>query len=185
MDLKEGDSRTMAGSPGKRSGSRRRPPRTVPVLLSLDEVDTLVRLSRYYGRTLGFVRRVIQMISPGEMRAKAKFVHEESYWLRRFVEASRDRMQDRGDTESLVEFTPRSLIAFYGRTLATLNVPRTRRRLSPGQVTQREVLAEKLRSALVTLYAADRHLVEGELQTRRLRERQWIEAVLHGSVTAD
>jgi hypothetical protein len=187
MDLKGGVNRSMAGSKRKPSGTRHKPTDTVSILLSLDEIATLVRLSSYHGRTLSFVRRVIQLVSAGEMRAKARFVQEESYWLRRFAQANRDRIEANGGTESAVEFTPRSLVAFYGRTLGTLNVPRTRRRLSAKQIEQREALAEKLRSALVTLYRNEPELVAEELQTRRLRERTWIDQALsvsagpHGS----
>jgi hypothetical protein len=179
MDLKEGVEHHMAGTKEKRRGLRQRPAQTVRVLISLDEIDTLMRLSSYYGRALGFVRRVIQLASSGEMRAKARFVQEESYWLRRFAEANRDRMEAGGDTESPIDFTTRSLVAFYGRTLGSLNVPRSRRRLSPGEIKQREALAEKLHAALMKLNATDHELVMEELQTRRLRERGWIEEALN------
>ena len=174
----------MAHSKGRRPARGRRATETVSVRLTLDEVSTLIVLSRYYGRTLGFVRRMIQLGSPGEMRAKARFVHEETYWLRRFAEAQRDRMTDQGDLDATVEFTPRSLVAFYGRTLASLNVPRTRRRLSPAKIEAREALAEKLRTALQALRSSDGSIVEEELQTRRLREREWISEALSGAQEA-
>ena len=179
MDLKEGIEHRMAGTKVKRGYAHQRAAQTVRVQLSLDEIETLVRLSSYYGPTLGFVRRIIQLASSGEMRAKARFVKEESYWLRRFAEANRDRMEAGGETASPIDFTTRSLVAFYGRTLGSLNVPRSRRRLSPGQITQREALAEKLRTALMEVDATDHELVVDELQTRRLRERVWIEEALN------
>jgi hypothetical protein len=144
-------------------------------------MSTLVGLSSYYARVGGLVRRVIQLVSPAVMRARATFVQEESYWLRRFAEANRDRMRASGNLEARVGFTPRSLVAFYGRSLGTLNLPRSRRRLSPTQIEQREALVEKLRSAVVLLQAADEALLEGELQTRRSRERAWIEDGLGSS----
>lgn len=153
-------------------------PRTVRIILSFDEISTLVRLANYYGRGLGFVQRAIQVVSPGEMRIKARFVQEESYWLKRFAEANRDRMALAPDSSSPVEFTPRALLAFYGRTLGTLNVPRTRRRLSPTAIEQREALAAKLHASIVTLNSSDPKLVHSELDTRRMRERQWIEDAL-------
>jgi hypothetical protein len=159
----------------KRSTTRHRSMETIPIQISADELSTLVDLSSYHGRIGGFVRRVIQLVSPAEMRVRARFVQEESYWLRRFAEASRDRILASGDSEGKVGFTPRSLVAFYGRSLGTLNMPRARRRLSPAQLEQREVLVAKLRSAVVTLQAADGALLEEELQTRRPRERAWIE----------
>jgi hypothetical protein len=152
--------------------------------MSLDEIHALMSLSSYYGRGLGFVRRAIQLASSGEMRAKARFVHEETYWLQRFAEANWNRMQAGGDTESPIDFTTRSLVAFYGRTLGSLNVPRSRRRLSPGQIEQREALAEKLHAALMELNATDHELVADELQTRRLREREWIEQALNYPATS-
>jgi hypothetical protein len=175
----------MAHSKGKRPARLRRPIETVSVSLSLDEVATLVLLASYYGRTLGSVRRMIQLVSPGEMRAKARFVQEETYWLRRFAEAQRDRMSSLEAGESTVEFTPRSLVAFYGRTLASLNVPRRRRRLSPAKIEAREALAEKFRTALEALRSSDGSVLEEELQTRRLRERQWITEALSLQTVAE
>jgi hypothetical protein len=174
--------RTMTQSKSKGADRRRRPTGTISIRLSLDEVLTLIQLSSYYGRMLGAVRRIIQMVSPGEMRAKSKFVQEEAYWLRRFAEAQRDRMKSQGETESVIDFTPKALVAFYGRTLASLNVPRTRRRLSPEKIEAREALAEKLRSALVNRRSDNQALVDAEVQTRRLREREWIVEKLTGSV---
>lgn len=112
------------------------------------------------------------------MRAKARFVQEEAYWLRRFAEAQQDRMESQGAAESDVDFTPRTLVAFYGRTLASLNVPRTRRRMSPDKIAVREELAEKLRAALAKLCSTDQTVVEADVRTRRLREREWITAAL-------
>ena len=159
--------------------------RTVAVVLSLDDVVTLVRLSSYHGRIMGVVRRLIQVMSHGEMRAKARFVQDESYWLRRFAEATRDRMSAEERAISPVQFTPRTLVAFYGRTLATLAVPRTRRRLSASELQRREALADKLGSALQALNSTDSALVLDELETRRPRERQWIEEKLEGDRAAD
>jgi hypothetical protein len=183
MVLKEVASATMRSPKGKWPVTHSGPVETIPVRLTLDEVSTLVDLASYYGRLLGSVRRVIQVVSPGEMRVKARFVHEESYWLRRFAAANRDRMQAAGESESSVDFTPRSLVAFYGRVLGTLNVPRSRRRLSPAQIEQREALLEKLRAAVVLLRRRDQTLVEEELQTRRPRERAWIEEAVSPSAS--
>ncbi len=165
---------TMADSKPRRTGRGHRPIETIAVRLSLDEVSTLIRLSSNYGRTLDVVLRTIQVVSPGEMRVKARFMREEAYWLRRFAEAQRDRMESQGATESHLDFTPRTLVAFYGRTLASLNLPRTRRRMSPDKIAARESLADKLRAALMVLCSTDLAVVEAEVETRRLREREWI-----------
>lgn len=165
---------TMANSKSRRTGPRRRPTETIAVRLSLEEVSTLIQLSSYYGRTLGVVRRIIQLVSPGEMRVKARFVQEEAYWLRRFAEAQRDRMESESIVEGEVDFTPRALVAFYGRILASLNVPRTRRRMSAEKIAAREALGEKMRAALKVLCSADPARVQAEVETRRLREREWI-----------
>jgi hypothetical protein len=185
MMLKKEADHTMTSSKTPRAAHRRKSCETIPVHLLLDEVSTLIRLSRYYGRTLGVVRRAIQIGSRGEMRAKANFVQEEAYWLRRFAEAQRDRMESEGLAESIVAFTPRSLVAFYGRTLASLNVPRARRRLSPEKIQAREALAEKLRSALAAVYSSDRAMVEADIHTRRLREQQWINEGLAASIDSN
>ena len=163
-------------SPGQRHQTpERKDTRTVPVVLSLDDVVMLVGLSSYHGPVMGSMRRVIQFASRGEMRAKARFIQEESYWLRRFAKATRDRMVADGTTVSPVSFTPRTLVAFYGRALATLNVPRTRRRLSPSALQRWEALADTLGNALQSLYSTDPALVLTELETRRPSEHQWIE----------
>src|SRR5579859_7215389 len=111
----------MANSKRTRTDRDGRATETIAVLLSLDDVATLIRLSSYYGRTLAVVRHIIQVVSPGEMRVKARFVQEEAYWLKRFAEAQRYRMESQSVAESDVHFTARTLVAFYGRTLASLN----------------------------------------------------------------
>ena len=175
----------MANAKARRTGRGSRPTETLAVRLSLEQVSTLIQLSSYYGRTLGVVRRIIQLVSPGEMRVKARFVQEEAYWLRRFAEAQRDRMESESIVEGNVDFTPRTLVAFYGRILASLNVPRTRRRMSPDKIAAREALGERLRVALTFLCSADPALVEAEVMTRRLREREWISEQLDLAIRSD
>lgn len=168
----------MSSTPGRKRRPRRDAPRPIRVELSVAELATLERLSSYYGRTLSPVRRVIQLMSGGEMRAKVRFVEEETYWLRRFAAAQRAEMEERGDLSGPVELTPRTLVAYYGRTLGTLRLPRSRRRLSPQAVREREQLAAKLHAAVAALHLAAPDLVRTEIESRRLREREWIEDAL-------
>ncbi len=150
--------------------------------LSQDEIDILIKLSAYYGRVLSSIRRLIEVCSTGEMREKARFVREESYWLRQFTKSSRDSTKERADCAE-VKCTARTLVALYGRLLANLNVPRTRRRLSGQQIEAREVLGEKMLRALVALQTKDNELVRREIATRRPRENAWITEKLEGATS--
>jgi hypothetical protein len=114
------------------------------------------------------------MVSGAEMRGKARFIREESYWLRRFLVDGRERLSDGDDPSVALQCTPRSLVALYGRLLASLNLPRTRRKLSPQTIQRREGLAEKMADALRGLQRENAGLVEREIETRRAREQTWI-----------
>jgi hypothetical protein len=74
-----------------------------------------------------------------------------------------------------VELTPRTLVAFWGRVLASLNTRRSRRRLSEAAVAEREVLANKLAEAAEQLARTELPLLQQELATRRQVEADWME----------
>lgn len=138
------------------------------------EVETLVRLANYYEKSMGPMRHLVRLVAPAEVKTKYRFVAEESKWLRRFAETTREDMQRAGQTSADVTLTPRALVAFWGRVLASLHSRRSRRRLSAEQVQEREELAAKLQNAARTLSKRNAALLEQELQTRRPIEAGWM-----------
>jgi hypothetical protein len=83
-------------------------------------------------------------------------------------------MRAAGPTDWDVTTTYRALIAFWGRLLASLNTPRSRRRLSQAEVERRQALAAKLEEAADNLARRNRARLEAELQTRRPVEEIWM-----------
>lgn len=160
-----------------KNSQARRSPSTVSVTLTAEEIEDLAQLAAYYQRSMGFMRHVVRLTSPGPIRQRFDFVAEESRWLGAFVESVRDQGAD-GTRE--VAFTPRSLVAFWGRALSSLNSKRSRRRLSAAQLAAREVLAGKLGRATEKLWLRDPGIVAGEIATRRAPEAGWMREQLEG-----
>lgn len=148
---------------------------TISVKLTRDEIDDLVQLARYYERSMGPMRHVVRLTSSGVIRRRFQFVAEESRWLAAFAESVRD---EEAANAGEVTFTPRSLVAFWGRALSSLNSKRSRRRLSPAALERREALAEKLRRAVERLWLQQRNIAENEIATRRASEAEWMRRLL-------
>jgi hypothetical protein len=121
-------------------------PHEVTVLLSLDELRTLRRLAHYYQRSMGPMRYIVRLTASAEIRAKYRFIAEESRWLEKFVESLPVESASH-DGEIAAEFASRTVIAYWGRVLANLHSKRARRRMKPEAVAIREALAEKLCAA--------------------------------------
>lgn len=153
-----------------------RPISTVTLTLTREQVDDLIRLAGYYERSMGVMRHVVRLTSPGPIRRRFRFVSEESYYLQAYAESLRSQMT--GDTET-AGLTPRSLVAFWGRALSSLNSRRSRRRMSPDEVARREALAEVCLRAVERLWLKDPSLVEREIATRRAPEAAWMRDQLH------
>jgi hypothetical protein len=156
---------------------------TVPVTLSREEVDDLVRLSGYYQRSMGVMRHIVRLTAGGPTRRRFKFVAEESKYLLAFAESVRSEMT----AETIdAQFTPRTLVAFWGRALSSLNSKRSRRRLSAVDIERREILSDKFRRAVERLWLKDPELAEAEIATRRTTESDWMREALsltdHSSV---
>src|SRR5579884_2381311 len=109
-----------------RSQSRKKSPRTIAVSMTRDEVEDLASLAHYYERSFGVMRHVVRLTSNREMRQRFRFVAQESRWLADFAAAT---ASDLSADPASVSFTPRSLIAFWGRALSSLNSKRSRRKL--------------------------------------------------------
>jgi hypothetical protein len=137
------------------------------------EIGILIRLAYYY-LTLRPIRVLMRMLAPSHIRVRLKFVSEESKWLKRLAVAARDDMRKAGAVDWNAAFTDRALIAFWGRLLASLNTPRSRRRLSQAEVERRQALAAKLEEAADNLARRNRARLEAELQTRRPVEEIWM-----------
>lgn len=159
--------RANASSPAERAPS-------VVVELSREDVQTLAALAHFYDRSLRPVRLFIRITSGRDMRRRIRFVAEESNWLEQFARAAQDEMAAAGAQSHGVRLTVRSLIAFWGRVLASLNTPRSRRKLSEAQIEERERLALKLEEAAARLAGRDRAALHRELDTRRPVEAGWI-----------
>jgi hypothetical protein len=163
---------------------------TVRVALELDEIETLVAISDYYRRSMGPMRHVIRLAASGDVRRRFRFIADESFWLRRFAEATRDSIltnqqqeapsgspsgSPRGSPrEYPVDLTVPTLVAFWGRILSSLNSPRSRRRLKQDEIARREQLAIKLRDALAASVALDPAPLQNAIATRRPQERAWM-----------
>jgi hypothetical protein len=152
-------------------------PATVTLSLTVEDVDDLVRVAGYYERSMGFMRHVVRLTSARAIRQRFRFVAEESRWLTVFAEATRADMRG---SETEVDFTPRALIAFWGRALSSLQSKRSRRRMTPTQLAQRELLAGKLERAAARLLLDKPGVMAEELRTRRASEVTWMRERLEG-----
>lgn len=155
----------------------RRSVSTVDVSLTNAEIEDLLQLAGYYERSMGVMRHVVRLTSSRPIRQRFDFVAEESRLLRAFAQSLRDNEPD-GSHE--VAFTPRSLVAFWGRALSSLNSKRSRRRMSAERLAGRQLLAEKLGRGVEKLWLRDPATVAREMSTRRAPEVAWMREQLEG-----
>lgn len=151
----------------------------VVIHFSFNELRTLGRLAHYYQRSMGPMRYVVRLTASAEVRAKYRFIAEESRWLQRFIESVLAEAAP-GDEEVPVEFASRTVIAFWGRALSNLHSKRARRRMKPEEVAIRERLTEKLCAAARDLEARWPGTLESEFATRRPDEATWMREQLRG-----
>jgi len=142
--------------------------------LTLEDVRTLASLAHFYERSLGPMRYLVRLTARRAIKAKYSFVVEESAWLERFASAMVGDLMAGGEGRGCARLTPRTLIAFWGRLLASLHSPRSRRRLSRQEIEAREALASKFQSGAQRLYGSHPRVVEQEISTRRPIEAQWM-----------
>jgi hypothetical protein len=148
---------------------------SVRVQLTLEEVALLRDLAHFYERSMGPFRSAVRLTSRAAIRNRFRFVAQESSILWQFAEATHREMTELQQDARQVELTPRTLVAFWGRVLASLNTRRSRRRLSEAAVAEREVLANKLAEAAEQLARTELPLLQQELATRRQVEADWME----------
>jgi hypothetical protein len=148
-------------------------PREVVIPFSLAELRTLDRLAHYYQRSMGPMRHIVRFTAAAEVRAKYRFIAEESRWLQKFIESAVAE-SDTGEGEIPIEFASRAVIAFWGRVLSNLHSKRARRRMKAEDVAMREVLAEKLSAAARELEVRWPGSLESDLATRRRDEASWM-----------
>lgn len=160
----------MTSGRRRRGETGRNEASTARLELSQREVETLVRIATYYERSMGPMRHVIRLTSRGEMRRRLAFITEEGRWLRLLAQTTLDDMAQEGSDQVDMSLTPRALIAFWSRLIASLESRRSRRRLSPDEVEVRERLSDKLRDAARVLSRRDPGGLRRELETRRPRE---------------
>jgi hypothetical protein len=141
--------------------------------LTLREIRILVRLANYY-LSIRPLRFLMRFTAPRDIRSRIRFIAEESAALKAVAEAARDSMRDAGLQEGPVTFTLPTLIGFWGRTLASINTPRSRRKLSQDEYDARTALAHHLEEATRSLLKKSRWQIEDQLETRRPVEQVWM-----------
>ncbi len=154
--------------------TRRNTPPTVAITLTAAEVQTLTAVADYYARSMGPMRHIVRLTTSREMRRRFGFVAEESMWLSRFAQAVQSDMVSAGADAWQADFTPRTLVAFWGRLLSSLASSRSRRKLSASEIARRETLGATLRTAVLELSKQQPELVRAEVQTRRTVEQEWM-----------
>lgn len=147
---------------------------TSQIELTEEEASVLVRVATYHQKAIGPVRFLVQLVAPQEIRGKYHFVKEESKLLKQFARTARDSISQSPQGSEPTSFTPRTLVAFWGRILASLNTERSRRRLSKTEILRREGLALKLEGIAQSIWHENRRLLEQELATRRPVEAEWM-----------
>jgi hypothetical protein len=143
---------------------------TVGIRLNDDELADLIDMATYYERSMGIMRHVVRVTSSREMRQRFRFIAEESRWLETFARAAHDERSEDGE----IVFTARALVAFWGRALSSLQSKRSRRRMSPLKLEQRELLAEKLARSAEKLWLRNPELMAQEVAGRREPEAEWM-----------
>lgn len=146
----------------------------VTLRLTRDEVDDLVGLAHYYEKTMGLSRFFVRLASGPEMKARFRFVQQESDVLEQFASAIVAAMRASDQAEIDAEITVRALIAFWGRALSSLNSSRSRRRLSSEKVRIRTALEAHLYEKIAGLRRVSPDLLLSEIATRRSSEAQWM-----------
>jgi hypothetical protein len=160
--------------------TRRRLSRSTPrkfitrIELDKEEASVLVRVATYHQKAIGPVRFLVQLVAPEEIRDKYTFVKEETKVLKQFAREARDSISRSQQEREPISFTPRTLVAFWGRMLASLKTKRSRRKLSMLEIERREALARRLEAIAGSIWQDNRKVLEQELATRRLVEAEWM-----------
>jgi hypothetical protein len=146
---------------------------SIAVRLSQRDLDSLVRVSDLYMTARPF-RFVVRMTAPSQIRARFRFVGDESKWLKRLAKETRAGMREDGRDERDVPLTIPTLVGYWGRLLTSLNTPRHRRRLSGSEYDVRHSMLPRFQDALGSLLVHHRRRIEDQLATRRPAEEIWM-----------
>lgn len=156
-------------------------PRTVRLSLTADEAASLITVADFYQKNWGPMRGVVGWTTSTEVRGRLRFIAEESTILKKFMQAAYERGFADGKNQATVDFTPRALIALWGRLLASLNSPRGRRKLSQEEVARREGLVVKFQETVASLRIRHAQAVKEEIRTRRTAEQAWMMSALENN----
>ncbi len=152
--------------------------RTVTIGLSRSEIELLVKLAHFYERSMGPMRYLVRLTAGSEVRAKYRFIAQESRWLERFIASGLSEQSTTSQKEIDLEFSYRAVIAFWGRVLSSLNSRRSRRRLKGQRRIEREELERKFRRTAREIERASPGQLEREFETRRPVEVDWMREAL-------
>jgi len=153
------------------------PPATTVVHLSQRDMDSLVRVADIY-MSIRPIRSLIRFTAPLAMRARIRYVADESKFLKRLARDTRASMRASREDERDVPLTIPALVGFWGRLLASLRTPRLRRRLSRSEYEVRDALHPRFQIALADLLPRCRRQIEDQLATRRPVEEIWMREAL-------
>lgn len=157
---------------------------TVSMSLSGVEVRVLERIARFHEKSMGPTRWFVRLTAPAEVKEKYRFIVQEGKWLERFAASTKEKLVDRENVETVAEFTPRALVAFWGRLLASLNSPRARRKLKQHDIALYERMARRFERVVADERTRWGQLIDDEIGTRRLREQGWMIEALEGQKTS-
>ncbi len=161
----------------RKAGRARSVQKDIGIVLSTAELYTLDELAHYYHKSMGPMRYIVRFTAAAEVRAKYRFIAQESLWLDRFIKAVLEEPVADGE-ERCVEFAPPALVAYWGRVLSSLHSKRARRRMKPHDLATRERLSQKFLEAARTLERHQPGSLEIELRTRRPTEVVWMQEQL-------
>lgn len=146
---------------------------SIAVRLSQRDLDSLVRVSDLYMSAKPF-RLIVRVTAPRQIRARFRFVGDESKWLKRLAKETRAGMREDGVEERDVLLTIPALIGYWGRLLASLNTKRHRRRLTRSEYEARQAMVPRFQQALESLLERHRAHIEEQIATRRPVEEIWM-----------
>lgn len=157
---------------------------TVSMSLSDVEVRVLEQIAHFHEKSLGPTRWFVRLTAPADVKEKYRFIVQEGKWLERFAASTRGKLVDSENDETVAEFTPRALVAFWGRLLASLNSPRARRKLKQHDIAVYERMAQRFEAVVSDERTRRDQVIDDEIGTRRLREQAWMIEALEGQISS-
>ena len=165
------------------------PESTLQIEFTREELEILKAVAHHYERVMGAARYVVVATSPSKIRRRYRHIAAESDGLESRVDGWLSEIAD--EHTLVVSISLAQVVSFWGRLLSNLNTRRSRRRLSDQEATAQEAVANRLAGAVVEFAAANGEAVRETIETRRRREREWMDArlasehVVHGADIPD